>query len=178
MLISHNSFTSLCPVSVSGLMKLLIPFVRCQEKLLKDQKADILDIRLRKYRGEWYICHGRVRFCSLDYGLIYISRWGLFKEGVRVLLEHQSLSREEYIELGDYLESNYPKTRFYVGRDKKTWEKILDFPDIPDLIQYVGSMQSWIGKICPKLWWNLVGRKHQAEYLERSKTENICLDFI
>lgn len=66
MLGSHNSFSYL---PIKGWKKILKPWIACQNLNIKEQYfkgINYFDIRVRWYKGTWWICHNTALFVSLD----------------------------------------------------------------------------------------------------------------
>ena len=176
MIVSHNTFSYLHPINWWGW--LLYPFAKCQKNDVFHQKFEAADIRVRFDFGrkKWFICHGPLKYCSLTLGLELLRTHGI--HDIRILIENQpKATTSMYMWLENHLKEDYSEFKFYTGRRRSDWTKVLNFPDLPDLTQYVGSMAGGIiGNICPWLWWYFKGRHHQDEYIR--KTENTSLDFI
>lgn len=169
MIVSHNTFTYLSPVDWWGWF--LIPFSRCQNKDIYDQKFDIADIRLRFSKDSWWVCHGKTKFGKLDQCLKILP-----VNHVRVLFEEQSdVSTQEYAWLEEHLKKKYPNIIFWTGRRKTDWKKLIDLDDLPNLTQYVGSMAGGLlGKVLPWVWWMFWGKNH----MPKNVSGNLSLDFL
>jgi len=161
---------------------LSIPFTRCQNKPLKEQKtARCADIRLRYEHNQWYVCHGKTIFCTFEEGMEIIKDSAIWK--VRVLFEEQlDVAPEVYNNLYERLKEDYSDYRFYEGRRKTDWEQLIPLESIPDLVQHVGSMSgTLIGKISPYLYWLLIGKRKYPDWvmeLVSGKSNNMAFDFV
>lgn len=175
MIVSHNTLTYLPPKDWWGWF--LLPFTRCQCKDVTAQDFQVADIRLRFKKNQWWICHGKIRFCDLPHGLMLLQNKDI--KDVRIIFETKDEDNINYGDFENYLFVNYPNMRFWTGRRKRDWKKLTTFPDLSDLYQYVGSMAGGIlGNICPWLWWLLVGRKNKAKVQGERLETNISFDFL
>jgi hypothetical protein len=176
MIASHNTLTYMRPVQWWA--RLLRWTARCQKKNFSHQLAEgirLIDIRVRHAAKDgWYVSHGLTRYCRLEYALDLAEASGL---PVRLLIEgkyDEDLLNDLFITIG------LSGVTVYECRDKRTWEQLI--PGIPslDVEQYVGSMQSWYGKIFPCLYTMFNRKKlyRQMAFCRESKTGMALFDFI
>ena len=176
MIASHNTFTYMRPIQWWA--RLLTWSARCQKKSFTQQLAEgirLIDIRVRHAAKDgWYVSHGLTRYCRLERALDLAEVTDL---PVRLLVEGKY---DEYV-LNDLLVTiGLSGVTVYECRDKRTWEQLI--PGIPslDVEQYVGSMQSWYGKIFPCLYTMFNRKKlyRQMAFCRESKTGMALFDFI
>lgn len=176
MIASHNTLTYMRPIQWWA--RLLTWSARCQKKSFTQQLAEdirLIDIRVRHVAKDgWYVSHGLTRYCRLEYALDLAEASGL---PVRLLIEgkyDEDLLNDLFITIG------LSGVTVYECRDKRTWEQLI--PGIPslDVEQYVGSMQSWYGKIFPCLYTMFNRKKlyRQMAFCRESKTGMALFDFI
>lgn len=103
LIATHNSGTGEC--SDGWLSRLLVPFARCQSLTLREQYEEgvrLFDLRVRKYYGEYYICHGL--WCSsmtLEDALLMLNSCASAScEQVLVMLTYEG-------ELSDVMQSQF-----------------------------------------------------------------------
>ncbi len=176
MIASHNTLTYMRPIQWWA--RLLTWSARCQKKSFTQQLAEdirLIDIRVRHVAKDgWYVSHGLTRYCRLESALDLAEAADL---PVRLLVEGKY---DEYV-LNDLLVTiGLSGVTVYECRDKRTWKQLI--PGIPTLEveQYVGSMQSWYGKIFPCLYTLFNRRKlrRRMAICRESKTGMALFDFI
>lgn len=178
MIGSHNTFTYMRPSK--RWMYLLIPFARCQSRSIAEQAkrgAMLADMRVRYVAKErkWYVCHGLVTYCTINDAISRIFETSIRR--VRILIEGDC-TVSDLMRLQDYL-SLYPEIFFYEGKRKSNWTQVLH--NLPSLLvyQYVGSMQSWYGKICPWLYTAFNKARIKRNLQLAAETQIICtFDFL
>lgn len=172
-------------------MRLFSLFWRCQINDLKRQYAEgvrCFDLRIRNVNNKWVFAHGIVTIKDVELVevLNYLNaKASMHKEliYIRLLLEtrkpdiHQE---HKFKELCHEMERKYYGTlKFFEARRKFDWVQLYDFDGFsPNIIQYVGSMKSWYGKICPWLYWKLNYRKDKEKLNHYSNDTIVLFDFI
>lgn len=142
---------------------------KCQSKRLLDLTAmgvQFFDIRVcyRNYRA--WGAHGIAEYDVNVYNVLKEISDNFMYPTVRIILEKGSdtdklLFRNDC----DRWQELYPNVKFIGGNFKPTWERIYTFEndDVRDnIVQYVGSMQTWWGKLCPWLYAKLYNDKNFA----------------
>lgn len=180
MLGSHNTFTYMKPTK--WWMYIFQPFVKCQSSTLEEQVAkgvDLVDIRLR-YNNGWKICHGLVEYCDFSYALHLIITNNI--KHIRILFEDSfEYYSDRRVDIDTILKTYIVSHRltFYECRDKSNWNPLLrTYPTLEPLNQIVGSMQSWYGKIIPKLYTIFNKKKIDNIYNNRDTSKRFLFDFI
>lgn len=87
MIGSHNSFSFL---PIKGWKKILRPWIRCQEYNIQGQieyNVKYFDIRVRKYKNEWWLCHNTALFCPLKDRIEDLRRINNNDGYVRIILD-------------------------------------------------------------------------------------------
>ena len=115
---------------------------------------------------KWVFAHGKSIFNSDANILTIIDTLNKICETcnskvyIRLLLEineHNSYQENSFISLCELLNEKYKnndRITIYEYRRKYDWTQLYDFGVYPEVMQYVGSMQTKIyGKICPKLYY-------------------------
>lgn len=178
MIGSHNTFTYMRPIQWWA--RLLTWTARCQKKDIKQQLAEgiqLIDIRVRYSKKQgWMVCHWLTKYCRLIDVLLIAREANI---SVRLLIEGK-YNNECLNYLKMIILSFLPTIQIYECRDKRTWAQLI--PGVPSLAveQYVGSMQSWYGKIFPILY-KIFNRKklcRQMEIAKESETKIALFDFI
>lgn len=159
---THNSLTF--ARAVKWWARIGAYFWRCQRKTVTEQIAagcKTFDIRFaRSRKGGWVGAHGVV---DLDVDpILAIQDINRNCPGacVRVILERarDEEERRKFREVCRYLEVSYPELTFFGGRLKPGWAELYRFDGDraaeaeKTLVQHVGSMQSFYGKVFPGLW--------------------------
>ena len=180
MLGSHNTFTYMKPIICW--MYILKPFFKCQSSTLEEQVAkgvNLVDIRLR-YNDGWKVCHGLVEYCYFSHALHLIIKNNI--KNVRILFE-DSFEYTDYHKISIdrilkcYMVSH--RLTFYECRNKFDWSQpIGNYPTLEPLNQIVGSMQSWNGKIIPKLYTIFNKKKINNIYNNKDVNKRYLFDFI
>lgn len=124
------------------------------------------DLRVRMHNEHWVFAHGKSIFNYDDDILTIIDTLNKICETcnskvyIRLLLEineHNSYQENSFISLCDLLNEKYKnndRIRIFECRRKYDWTRLYNFGVYPEVIQYVGSMQTKIyGKICPRLYY-------------------------
>lgn len=182
---SHNSMTYLSPKL--WIMRLFSLFWRCQKNDLKHQYAEgvrCFDLRVRNVSGKWVFAHGiaTMEDVELMEVLNYLNtKANMHKEiiYIRLLLEEQKPNMHQehkFKELCHEIQTKYYGTlKFFEARRKFDWVQLYDFDGFnPTVVQYVGSMNSLYGKICPWLYWKL-NHKKDKEKLSLYSDDTIAL---
>lgn len=185
---SHNTMTYLTPDN--KLLKLFSFLYKCQDETISEQfnrGCRCFDLRIRLHKGNWVFAHGLFR--SSDYqpmdilnilnALAVMNNEKLY---IRLLLETKKYNKEQeegFVEFCKSLKNKYfGNLIFFEGRRKYDWEILYDFGVYPNVVQYVGSMRSWYGKIWPKLYWAINIERDLQEASSQSD-DTLCLfDFI
>lgn len=188
MLASHNSFTYQKPQK--WWMYLLNFSAKCQSKDWKYQlKMGVtsFDLRVRLYKGEFYICHGIVRYelaeDTLKKLIIYYRNKTNKKLYIRLLLEGKKdviAFRNFYYDLWKFCKNfHYNKIIFHEGRYKTNWENLINLPSFNNDFykQECGSMNSIIGKICPWLYYKLNKRQLLEKQTKAYLNDNQIINF-
>ena len=170
---SHNTMTYLKPTNWLLYLGYLIS-AKCQNKTWLEQinsGVRVLDIRVfpEYIFGStfWRYGHGLIKFTRNSPGIYNIASTinDMAKRTkkpmyMRIILERCKSERDvqEFINLCEHLELNYPYVKFLGGNRKKDWKKCYIFSsDITDsnVNQPVSSMAEdarWYEKICPWLY--------------------------
>ena len=170
---SHNTMTYLKPTNWLLYLGYLIS-AKCQNKTWLEQinsGVRVLDIRVfpEYIFGStfWRYGHGLIKFTRNSPGIYNIASTinDMAKRTkkpmyMRIILERCKSERDvqEFINLCEHLELNYPYIKFLGGNRKKDWKKCYIFSsDITDsnVNQPVSSMAEdarWYEKICPWLY--------------------------
>lgn len=176
MIGSHNTFTYMRPKQWWAW--LLIPTARCQKQDIHEQikkGIKLIDIRVRytDKRG-WCVCHGLSVYCEAFDAFTIAA---VYKLPVRVLIEGKYDGGKMH-ELRILI--RYCNIKVYECRDKTTWQQLFwDVETLP-IEQYVGSMQSWYGKVFPFLYTLLNKKKlrKQMDICKENGTTIALFDFI
>ena len=56
---SHNTFSYL---KANIFWEIISPWWRCQDLNAKEQRVDLIDIRVSIKKGEYRLCHGTIKF--------------------------------------------------------------------------------------------------------------------
>jgi len=186
---SHNTMTYLAPDN--KFLKLFKFIYKCQNRSICEQFESgcrCFDIRIRLDKNyKWVFAHGI--FKSSEYSPVDIFNklnalavMTQEKIYIRLLLETSKYDWKQEIEFIKFCKELSAKYSdflvFFEGRRKYDWVQLYDFKNNPDLIQYVGSMCSWYGKIWPKLYWWINNNKN-IKKAKNQKDNTICLfDFV
>lgn len=168
MIGAHNTLTAYPPRS--WWMRPFAFLYKCQRKyvgeLLKEG-VEFFDIRLRFGEDRIWACHGLADIDVYVFAMIVLIARGASNPTIRLILEKgDDVDKELFINQCRNLEYEFPNVKFIGGNYKPTWERLYAFKndDVQDnIVQYVGSMQSWWGKICPWLYARLRNRKNLAK---------------
>lgn len=192
---SHNTMTYLKPTNWLLYLGYLIS-AKCQNKTWLDQinsGVRVLDIRVfpEYIFGStfWRYGHGLIKFTRNSPGIYNIASTinDMAKRTkkpmyMRIILERCKSEHDvqEFINLCEHLELNYPYIKFLGGNRKKDWKKCYIFSsDITDsnVNQPVSSMAEdarWYEKICP---WLYAKRMNKVNKYKLIKGINL-FDFI
>lgn len=186
---SHNSMTYLPPKM--WLMRLFSLFWRCQRSDLKRQYSSgvrCFDLRIRNIKEKWVFAHGLITLKDVELVevLNYLSIKAITHNEIiyiRLILEelkpniHQE---QKFKSLCQDIEEKYKETLvFFEARRKFDWLQLYEFETIaPTVIQFVGSMKSFYGKICPWLYWKLNNKKDKEKISHFSDDTIVLYDFI
>lgn len=133
---------------------------------LINRGVEFFDIRMRYDGSSKWACHGLADFDTHVWAMIHLIARSRPNPTIRLILEKGTAAdKERFRKECLLLEMSYPNVRFIGGNFKPTWERLYDFKndDVHDnIIQYVGSMQTWWGKICPWLYAKLYNKKNMA----------------
>ena len=192
---SHNTMTYLKPTNWLLYLGYLIS-AKCQNKTWLEQinsGVRVLDIRVfpEYIFGStfWRYGHGLIKFTRNSPGIYNIASTinDMAKRTkkpmyMRIILERCKSERDvqEFINLCEHLELNYPYIKFLGGNRKKDWKKCYTFSlEITDndVNQPVSSMAKdarWYEKICP---WLYAKRMNKVNKYKLIKGINL-FDFI
>lgn len=183
MLGSHNTLTYAAPCPVWAR---LVSFVwRCQSNDIATQiarGARAFDIRVAWHKGRWRGAHGVV---TLDISpLEVLSYINTHCKGacVRLILERGLDDGFRFRALCKTVQSFCTDLHFFGGNFKPDWRQLYRFDDPVGLAaektleQHVGSMKSWWGKICPRLW--AATHRNLPERAGQPDTPVLLIDFI
>ena len=186
---SHNSMTYLPPKL--WLMRLFSLIWRCQKHDVKYQYSEgvrCFDLRVRNVNGKWIFAHGIISLKGVELidVLNYLNTKAVIHNEIiyiRLILETRKPDiHQEHIfrELCEELENRYYGTlKFFEARRKFDWLQLYDFDGFyPYTAQYVGSMKSLYGKVCPWLYWKLNNSKNKQMLNELSDDTIALYDFI
>lgn len=193
---SHNSMTY--AKSKNWIMNLFSFFWKCQNNSIIEQfenGARCFDLRIRlKFPdknpnlmiNDWVFVHGSCEFKNYE----FISQMNLLNSlavnnnetlYIRLILDEdeENLSQESgFIELCTSLQNRYNALNFFGGYRKFDNKLLYRFKYQLNVVQYVGSTQSWYGKLWPLLYWKL-NHKENLEQLKNYDDNTIVLfDFI
>ena len=191
---SHNSW------SYAPIKQWYIPaFVcKCQNIDIKEQYirgVRVFDLRVRRYKGNWYTAHGSACFLT---DFLSDLRWLNTQDdivSVRVLLEYNSIPKDFhniaplFKELCKYLEANFMNINFFGGRLKCTWEilytfngkeiQLLDkYSSTTSLFNIKNNLLRIIDDWCPWIYAKLYNKKNYKEYMKHRHLECLFIDFI
>lgn len=171
-------------------MRLFSWIYKCQNKDIKEQYdkgCRCFDLRVRWKNNKWIFAHGLYETYehTLQEILNKLNGWGIMNNEhiyIRLILEinwHNENQETKFIELcKKCLAECYRNLIFFEARRKYDWNQLYNFGIYPTVHQYVGSMQSWWGRIFPRLWSLLYKEKHMFS-AQHKPDEIICLfDFI
>lgn len=170
MIGAHNTLSYFPPAK--WWMKPFAFVFKCQNKSLSKLIAEgctFFDIRVSYDRDDQMIAsHGLARFnASIPMVIYFISQYAKSRPVVRLILENGNARQREYFKKQcALLEAAFDNVKFIGGNYRKTWERLYEFSgdDIRDnIVQYVGSMQSWWGKLCPWLYARIYNRRNLRE---------------
>lgn len=186
---SHNSMTYLPPKL--WIMRLFSFIWRCQKNDIKRQYANgarCFDLRIRNIDGIWYCAHGKATLKKNDIINIlnYLNSQASMNDEIiyiRLLLEINKIDykqEEKFIDFCHEVQNRYfGRLIFFEARRKFDWVKLYDFDNYPpSVIQLVGSMQSFYGKIFPWLYWKLNNKKNRKKLQNYSDDTIVLYDFV
>lgn len=186
---SHNSMTYLPPKL--WLMRLFSLFWRCQTNNVKhqyDKGVRCFDLRIRYVKDKWVFAHGLTLFdnAELIEILNYLNTQSVASNEavyVRLILETRKSDMEhenKFKELCREVRNRYyGRLMFFEARRKFDWVKLYNFDNFePNVVQYVGSMQTWYGKIWPWLYWKLHNKEDREQLFNHSDDTIVLYDFI
>lgn len=188
---SHNTMTYL--KSTSWIYNIFSCFWRCQKLDIYKQFSKgvrCFDLRVRMHDENWVFAHGKSIFdsdadiLSIIDTLNKISETCNSKVYIRLLLEineHNSYQENSFISLCELLNEKYKNNDriiIFECRRKYDWTQLYNFGVYPEVIQYVGSMQTKIyGKICPRLYY-LFNKKKLNKIIDEINKGEINKDKI
>jgi len=177
MLISHNTFTYL--PARRWWQRLLTFTWRCQTETI-DRQAEYIDaadmrVRFNTREQQWYIVHGVAELVPVAEALPVLAALSI--KAARVLI----VGKPDKSQLNT-LEWTFAQSgvTMYDGYGLDPWYKYYTCPDIyTKLIQYVASMRSRWGKLCPRLW-HATHRKERNTIISLYDRDFDCLalDFV
>ena len=181
---SHNTMTYLRPKNILGWIAR--PWSKCQGKSLNYQyyirDIQVIDIRVRFWKGHWVLCHGWMRL-SDDEGILYILRNFAIARGIalRILVEGNPVE-DALRELGKILDNPEMKLGYFPVRLKRDWNRILFSGTLPDVLFYqpVSSMSRywfWVPVRVYHWFFQRFGVKRDKFSID-SKYKGILEDFI
>lgn len=186
---SHNSMTYL--PSRLWIMRLFSLIWRCQKSDLKRQYSEgvrCFDLRVRNINGKWRFAHGiiTIKDVELFEVLDYLNVKAITHNEpiyIRLILEtHKPDIHHEhkFKELCKNVQEKYHDTlKFFEARRKFDWLQLYDFDGYsPQVVQYVGSIKTFYGKICPWLYWKLNNKKDKEMFNKYSENTIVLYDFI
>lgn len=186
---SHNSMTYLPPKL--WLMRLFSLFWRCQKNDLKHQYTEgvrCFDLRVRNVNDKWVFAHGLTTLSNVElYEVLnYLNTKALIHNDViyiRLILETRKPDihhEHKFIKLCEEIEEKYCDTlKIFEARRKFDWLQLYNFGSFaPIVIQYVGSMRSFYGKICPWLYWKINGKQNRQKISMYNEETIVLYDFI
>ena len=172
-------------------MRLFSLIWRCQKHDLKRQYLEgvrCFDLRVRHVNNKWVFAHGIITLKDVE--LIDVLNYLNTKAAthneiiyIRLILEtrkpdiHQE---HDFKALCEELHDKYYGTlKFFEARRKFDWIQLYDFDGFnPYTVQYVGSIKSLYGKVCPWLYWKLNNHKDRQEFNGFSDDTIVLYDFI
>lgn len=139
---SHNTMTYLRPRNILGWIAR--PWSKCQERSLISQyylrNIQVIDIRVRFWKGHWVLSHGWMRLSDNE-DILYILRdFAIGRDiALRILVEGNP-DGDVLRDLGKILDD--PELGYYPVRLKRDWDRILFSGTLPDVLFYqpVSSM--------------------------------------
>ena len=185
---SHNSMTFSKPDN--WFIRLFSWMYKCQDNDIKrqyDNGCRCFDLRVRYKKNDWIFAHGL--FQSSEYsiwtilnklnGLSVLNNENIY---IRLVLEipwHNKKQEEEFIKLcKECVNRYYNKLVFFEARRKYDWLQLWNFGNYPTVMQYVGSMQSWWGKLFPRIWSAIYKKKYMFNAQHRGEGTICLFDFI
>ena len=179
---SHNSLTYASPKKWWGW--LAVPVWKCQRLNLSQQiNAGVrcFDIRCAWDGHKFIGAHGLIDLkIDIITALRFIAYLSDDKAYIRIILEKGGDNPqicELFKEECKHWQKLWPGMTFFCGRSKKTWAKVANVPDGPDVIQHIGSMKSRWGEIFPGLWAIMHRKDIPAEYYN-NKLPIVHIDFV
>lgn len=146
---SHNSWSYLKPKKLW--MKALAFTAKCQEKNIVEQYANYnvrcFDLRIRFDGRTPHIVHNDFdygRLNDIDKDLMWLNGkgdvWIRMVHDVRKKKEHTPASIENFQQLCEALKRDFPKLKFWCGRNLEDWEKDYDFGPEPKCTELYASV--------------------------------------
>ena len=135
---SHNTMTYLKPENILGWIAR--PWSKCQGKSLNYQyyirDIQVIDIRVRFWKGHWVLCHGWMRLSDNE-DILYILRNFAASKGIalRILVEGNP-GEDALRELGKILDDPEMKVGYFPVRLKRDWDRILFSGTLPEVLFY------------------------------------------
>ena len=186
---SHNSMTYLQPDNY--LYKLFSFCWKCQSSNIEYQlnhNIRCFDLRIVLNDNKWSFAHGKalLKGDTLDNILNICNKYSVennIKIYIRLILEESKENKaqeDQFIKLVYNLYNKYtPNLIFFEFTRKYDWKQLVDLGyTIQEPVQYVGSMQSWYGKIWPWLYWKLNHKKNQENIASLQDTDIVLTDFV
>lgn len=154
---------------------------RCQDKTLAEQINNgvrAFDIRIALHKNKFCSAHGSTKLDICPFNALKLINTFCDRAYVRIVLETGIQRRFEFIKFCAYCAEKFPNITFFAGTYKPTWECLYNFNASPvleqTLYQHIGSMQSWYGKIFPRLWTN----RHKHDIPEWAKDDDLPIVFL
>ena len=186
---SHNTMTYLSPKL--WIMRLFSLIWRCQKHDLKRQYTNgvrCFDLRVCYMNERWGFAHGLTKFDRVDLieVLNYLNTKAVIHNEIiyiRLILESRKPDihlEHKFKELCHEVRKRYfGRLKFFEARRKFDWLQLYDFDGFnPNVVQYVGSMRSWYGKICPWLYWKLNDKKNREKLSIYNDDTIVLFDFV
>ena len=154
---------------------------KCQDKILSEQiiaGIRAFDIRVAIHNDKFCSAHGGTKLdMNPCFALAIIDRFCV-KAYVRLTLETGYKDKDKFVKFCSWAENKYPSITFFGGTYKPTWEYLYKFntPSVYEqtLYQHIGSMQSWWGKLFPRLW----AKRHRHDIPEFANDDELPIVFL
>lgn len=165
MIGAHNALSGYKPLK--WWMRPFSFLYKCQTKTITrliDDGVTFFDIRVSFNGNKAIGSHGLAKFDAEATSYINLICFNVEEPVIRIILENgNEEDKVKFKEWAHLLQIYQPNAKFIGGNYKPTWERLVEFTndDVHDnIIQYVGSMQTWWGKIFPRLYAKLNNKKN------------------
>lgn len=179
---SHNTMTYLRPRNILGWIAQ--PWSKCQGRSLISQyylrNIQVIDIRVRFWKGDWVLSHGWCRY-SDNSDILYILRDFAIAKGIALQILVEGNPDEDALrDLGKILDDL--ELGYYPVRLKRDWNQILFQGTLPEVLFYqpVSSLSRywfWVPVRVYHWFFQRFGIKRDKFSID-SKYKGVLEDFI